>query len=82
MKYCELREEEKYELRSTLWDQSLTHDGYTDYDYLSNEEQAIVDSAEYPDDIPESVMESAFGIYDFVERDFFCNCLTADERGC
>ena len=77
MNYNELREEEKDELRSALFDQSRNHDCYgygTDYDYLSADEQAIVDNCDWPDDIPETVMLSAFGGYSFVEEDFFCNC--------
>lgn len=73
MKYEELREEEKNELRWTLWDQSMHNDGYTDYNYLSVEEQEIVDACAKPEDIPESVMISAFGHYIFCEQDFFCN---------
>ena len=76
MKYIELREEEKMELRSALFDQSHNHDCYypgTDYDNLSAEEQAIVDGCEWEEDIPEAIMESAYGHYDFVEEDFFCD---------
>ena len=73
MKYCELTESEKKELRDTLLDQSICHDGYTDYDYLSVEQQKIVDNCVFSEDIPEDIMEAAFGIYDFVEGDFFCN---------
>ena len=40
---------------------------------LSAEEQDIVENCACAEDIPESVMESAYGIYDFVEGDFFCN---------
>ena len=73
MKYCELREEEKSELRFTLWLQSISNDGDTEFNYLSADEQKIVDNCESPEDIPEAVMVSAFGCYSFVTEDFFCN---------
>ena len=73
MKYFELREEEKAELRQKLWEDSMYGDGYTEYAYLSAASAEAVDNAARPEDIPESVMEEAFGCYDFVEEDFFCN---------
>lgn len=79
MKYAELTVSEKKELRDTLWNESIYHDGYTDFDHLSTEEQDIVSNCEFSDDIPESVMESAYGMYDFVEDDFFCN---TDDQFC
>lgn len=79
MKYAELTVSEKKELRDALWSESIYHDGYTDFDYLSAEEQNIVSNCEFSDDIPESVMESAYGMYDFVPGDFFCN---TDDQFC
>ena len=73
MKYCDLREYEKNELRETLWHESCVHDGYTDYDYLSAEQQLVVDNCKTWEEIPEEIMEAAYGVYDFVEEDFFCN---------
>ena len=73
MKYCELREEEKAELRETLLDESMRPDGGTDFDSLSNEQKEIVLNCINAEDIPEEIMEAAFGIYDFVEDDFWCN---------
>lgn len=73
MKYCELTVSEKKELRETLFNESRCHDGYTDFDYLSNENQDIVSACASADDIPEEIVESAYDIYDFVEEDFFCN---------
>ena len=77
MKYIELREEEKAELRETLWEQSVfQHDddfGYNEYAYLSAEFAEAVDNAKSPEDIPENVMKETFGSYDFVAEDFFCN---------
>ena len=73
MKYIELREEEKAELRETLLAESIDNDGYTDYNYLSEEEQKIVDNCLYPWEIPEEIMISAFSSYDFVPHDFWCN---------
>ena len=86
MKYFELREEEKAELREELWDQMMDADerlrddwGYNDYAYLSAASTEAVDNAARPEDIPEFAMEEAFGDYDFVEEDFFCN-LKKDEE--
>ena len=73
MKLCDLTISEKNELKEKLWEESFYHDGYTDYDYLSVENQAIVDACKTWEDIPDSVMEAAYDIYDFVEEDFFCN---------
>lgn len=76
MKYFELREEEKAELRQTLWEQSVFEQddcGYNEYAYLSNKSKEAVDNAEIPEDIPEYAMVEAFGSYDFVTGDFFCN---------
>lgn len=72
MKYIELNVEEKAELRQNLWEQGIYGDG-CEYSELSAESAQKVDNAASPEDIPESVMEEAFGIYDFVEEDFFCN---------
>ena len=73
MKYRELREEEKQELREALFDRHLWENDDSDFAYLSAEEQDIVRNCEWADDIPESVMESAYGFYDFVDEDFWCN---------
>lgn len=73
MKYCELKTSEKKELRETLFYDSINSDGYTDFDYLSIEEQDTVRNCNDPSEIPEGIMESAYGIYDFAEDDFFCN---------
>lgn len=73
MKYAELTQAEKNELRETLWSESFHHDGYTDFDYLSVEQQEIVDKCQFADDIPEEIVAAAYDIYDFVPGDFFCN---------
>lgn len=73
MKYNELTVSERNELRETLFLESITHDGYTDFDYLSPENQDIVMACSDPSEIPEAVMEAAYDIYNFVEEDFFCN---------
>lgn len=73
MKYKDLRLEEKQELRGALFDSNLWEDEYSDFASLSAEEQDIVRNCEWAEDIPESVMESAFGMYDFVPQDFWCN---------
>jgi len=79
MKYAELTQAEKNELRSTLWSESIYHDSYSDFNFLSAEEKEIVSNCESPCEIPESVMESAYNMYDFVEEDFFCN---TDDQFC
>lgn len=73
MNYNELTVSEKNELRETLFLESISHDGYTDFDYLSPEDQDIVLNCSDPSEIPEEVMEAAYGSYAFVEGDFFCN---------
>ena len=73
MKYNELTVSEKNELRGTLFLESIAHDGYTDFDYLSPENQDIVLNCSDPSEIPEEVMEAAYDIYSFTEEDFFCN---------
>lgn len=73
MKYCELTTSEKAELRDALFAESIYCDGYTDFDFLSDESKTIVHNCEWAEDIPEEIMEEAYGMYDFVEEDFFCN---------
>ena len=65
--YTELTEDEKSELRWSMYY------GCDEYEYLTDEEKSVVDAADWPEDIPESIMLSAFGGYSFVEEDFFCN---------
>ena len=67
MKLCELSYEEKNELKNTLYY------GCDEYELLSDDEKNTVDSAVCWEDIPDSILESAFGMYDFVQEDFFCN---------
>lgn len=67
MKLCELSSAEKDELKSALYY------GCDEYEWLSDDQKAVVDEAEWYWDIPDSVMESAFGMYDFVHADFWCN---------
>ena len=40
---------------------------------LDEEEQAIVDGANFDFEIPDAIVFSAFSGYGFVEDDFFCN---------
>ena len=67
MGITELSAEEKDELRSAFYY------GCDEYDFLSDEEKAIVDNAEWYWDIPDSILISAFGGYSFVPEDFWCN---------
>ena len=73
MKYCELTASEKAELRDTLFFASLYPNENFDFVCLSAEQQRVVCECACSDDIPEDIMESAYGCYDFVEEDFFCN---------
>lgn len=72
MNYCELTVSEKKELRESLYFGAMDGESY-DFDCLSDESKRIVKNCECADDIPEAVMEEAYGMYDFVEEDFFCN---------
>lgn len=67
MKIYELSSAEKGELKEALFY------GCDEYEWLSDDEKNAVDSAEWWEDIPDSVIESAFGMYDFVPGDFWCN---------
>ena len=78
MNYLELRQEERDELRETLF---YRCEDCVEYDYLSESEKAVVRNAEHPYDITDDVMISAFGGYDFVEEDFFCNLKPHNSEG-
>jgi len=78
MNYFELRQEERDELRETLF---YGCEQCCEYDYLSEEEKTIVQNANCPADITDDVMISAFGGYDFVEEDFFCNLKPHNSEG-
>ena len=73
MNYCELTENEKAELRDSLFCASLYNRDDPYYSTLSAEEQKVIDDCADGEDIPESIMLSAFGGISFVEEDFFCN---------
>ncbi|MBO5970759.1 MAG: hypothetical protein J6S14_19975 [Clostridia bacterium] len=45
-------------------------DGGPEYEGLDAEQQAVVDSCEYADDIPDGLLDYAFSGYDFVPEDF------------
>ena len=63
----EMTEEEKCELKSTMYY------GCDEYDWLSDKEKELVDNTEYFEDLPDSILISAFGSYAFSEEDFMCN---------
>lgn len=71
--YCDLTENEKAELRDSLFCASLYNRDDCYYSALDTEEQEVIDRCLDADDIPESIMLSAFGGISFVEEDFFCN---------
>lgn len=74
MTYLELNENEKQELRNTLYFESLynAEDSYLLCD-LTNEQDDIIDACDSPDDIPENIMAAIFECFDFVPEDFWCN---------
>ena len=71
--YLDLTENEKAELRDSLFCASLYNRDDPWYSALSEDEQKIVDDCADGNDIPESVMLSAFRGVSFVVEDFFCN---------
>jgi hypothetical protein len=71
--YCELTENEKDELRNTMFYASLYNRDDPWYSALSADEQEVIDDCDDESEIPESIMLSAFGGISFVEEDFFCN---------
>lgn len=79
MKYCELTESEKKELREALFYGAAYDEEYMVFSVLSDESKQIVRNCEWAEDIPESVMEEAYDVYDFVEEDFFCNVESEEE---
>lgn len=79
MKYAELTQAEKNELRESLFYGAMYDEDYTDFRFLSEESKRIVRNCEWAEDIPETVMEESYGMYDFVPGDFFCN---TDDQFC
>ena len=80
MTYLELNENEKHELRNTLYFEKLynSEDSYLLSD-LTNEQDDIICACDSPEDIPESIMQIVFGIYDFSPDDFWCNIDAEDK---
>lgn len=65
----ECTEEELEQLREKLF--------WADGDELesfSKEDKEYIESCESPDEIPYDLIEKAFGMYTFVDEDFWCNC--------
>lgn len=65
----ECTEEELEQLRDKLF--------WADGDELesfSEEDKEYIESCEAPDEIPYDLIEKAFGMYTFVDEDFWCNC--------
>ena len=79
--YGELTENEKAELRDSLFCASLYNRDDPYYSALNTEEQEIIDNCTDGEDIPESIMLSAFGDISFVEEDFFCNLNPHNSEG-
>ena len=64
----ECTEEEISELKDILF--------WSDGDRLeafSREDIEIIENCNFSDEIPFELVEKAFGMYDFVDEDFFCN---------
>ena len=65
----ECTEEEIDELKDKLF--------WADGDELesfSREDMEIIENCEVSEDIPFELVDKAFGIYTFVDEDFWCNC--------
>lgn len=65
----ECTEEELEQLKDKLF--------WSDGDELesfSREDMEIIESCETADEIPYELIEKAFGMYTFVDEDFWCNC--------
>ena len=74
MTYLELNENEKQELRGKLfYDSYYGDEDNTEFYYLTDAQKEIVINCDYPGQIPEEIMIAAFGCYDFVPDDFWCN---------
>lgn len=68
----ECTEEELNELREKLlWD--VLNDEIEE-GVLAEEDYDIIASYEYTEDIPFELLEKVYGIYTFVDEDFWCNC--------
>ena len=65
----ECTEEELEQLRNQLF----WSDG-DDLESFSREDMEIIENCEFPEDIPFELLEKAFGMYSFVDEDFWCNC--------
>ena len=65
----ECTEEELEQLKDKLF--------WADGDELesfSREDMEIIESCETAEEIPYELIEKAFGMYTFVDEDFWCNC--------
>lgn len=65
----ECTEEELEQLKDKLF--------WSDGDELesfSREDMKIIESCETAEEIPYELLEKAFGMYSFVDEDFWCNC--------
>ena len=67
MTIYELNENEMYELKEKLYYHC------DEMAELNEAERYTVDEALTPEDIPDKIVYKAFGMYSFVEEDFFCN---------
>lgn len=77
MHVTELSHDELCELKDKLyWQVCWGDDGSGEY--MTDEQYAIVDSAEYSYDIPDELIFDVFGGYCFVEDDFWCNISNRD----
>ena len=65
----ECTEDELQELKDKLF--------WSDGDELeafSRDDMIIIENCECSEDIPFELLEKAYGMYTFVDEDFFCNC--------
>lgn len=64
----ECTEEELEELKEKLfWADEIEDDIFDEDDFK------VLSECEYPEDIPFELLEKAFGMYSFVDEDFWCN---------
>lgn len=65
----ECNEEELDELKNKLY----WADG-DELEVFSRDDMIILENCEFAEDIPFELLEKAYGMYTFVDEDFFCNC--------
>ena len=65
----ECTEEELEQLREDIFWNTEKYE-----DDLSERDLKLIGECSYPDEIGFEILEKAFGMYAFVDEDFWCNC--------